>query len=412
MDVYFFDQLKQLKVLGKSIKMKNILMIVLSTYPQDPRVRREAEYLIQNNFLVDIICLKNSTQSSSEVYNNVKIYRILKSANKDSFLKYVLLSVLFSLKAFVVASYLTIKRRYNLVQIHNMPDYLVFTSIIPKILRIPILFDMHDLTVELFSNIWAKKIFLPIKWFVLLTEKLACKFSDKIITVSDGCKQRLIARGVPYDKISLVFNTANPEIFHFQNDKVLRRIDNNLRLIYHGTMKERIGIHIAIEAMYHVNKVIPATIFELFGKIDEKYKAELENIIIKYNLLNTVLINGSIPLEDCYKKILEADIGIIPYTDFDYSNIGLSNKAFEYASSGLPVVCSRLSELVKVFGEESFSFFEPENPDDLAAKILELCIDPELRKLRRDSAYKALESIGGYKMDEKYLSIVNELIKN
>lgn len=387
-------------------------MIVLSTYPQDPRVRREAEYLVQNNFLVDIICLRNINQSSSEVHNNTKIYRILKSANKDSFLKYLFLSVHFSIKAFIVVSYLTIKRRYNLVQIHNMPDYLVFTSIIPKIFKIPILFDMHDLTVELFSNIWEKKRFLPVKWLVLLIEKLACRFSNKIITVSHGCKQRLIARGVRDDKISLVFNTANPDIFHFQNNKVLRPIDNNLRLIYHGTMKERIGIHIAIEAMYHVKKVIPATIFELFGKIDEKYKAELENIIKRYNLLNTVLINGSIPLEDCYKKILDADIGIIPYTDFDYSNIGLSNKAFEYASSGLPVVCSRLNELVKVFGDESFSFFEPENPSDLAKKIIELCGNPELRKLRRDNAYKALESIGGYKMDEEYLNLVNELIKN
>jgi len=172
-------------------------MVVLSTYPQDPRVRRQAEYLESKGNFVDIICLRNLNKKSYEVSGNVSIYRIMNHLKKDSFAQYIVMSTLFILLSLVKVSCLTIKKKYDLIQIHNMPDHLVFTALLPKLLRKPVLFDMHDLTIELFTDIWSKSLFKPFKSVVKILERLSCTFASKIITVSDGCKERLISRGIP-----------------------------------------------------------------------------------------------------------------------------------------------------------------------------------------------------------------------
>lgn len=51
-------------------------MVVFSYYPNDPRVRREAEALIDAGMMVDVICLKREIQSERELAHGVQIYRI------------------------------------------------------------------------------------------------------------------------------------------------------------------------------------------------------------------------------------------------------------------------------------------------------------------------------------------------
>ena len=46
-------------------------MIVQSHYPYDTRVRREAQALVDEGFLVDVICLRRENQTEHELINNV-----------------------------------------------------------------------------------------------------------------------------------------------------------------------------------------------------------------------------------------------------------------------------------------------------------------------------------------------------
>ncbi|MCD6476858.1 MAG: hypothetical protein J7K26_01670 [Candidatus Aenigmarchaeota archaeon] len=56
--------------------MKKVCMVVYSYYPWDPRVRKEAETLAENNYKVDVICLKNKNEKYYEKVSKVNIYRI------------------------------------------------------------------------------------------------------------------------------------------------------------------------------------------------------------------------------------------------------------------------------------------------------------------------------------------------
>ncbi len=78
-----------------------------------------------------------------------------------------------------------------LLQVQNMPDFLVFTGIIFKLKSIPIILDAHDLTLELFKDKWKGSKFLIFIPIVKVIEKYSYKFADKIISVNNTCKEIL-----------------------------------------------------------------------------------------------------------------------------------------------------------------------------------------------------------------------------
>ena len=53
-----------------------IAIAVFSYYPADPRPRREAEALVAEGMQVDMICLKDSSESKQEIVNGVNVYRL------------------------------------------------------------------------------------------------------------------------------------------------------------------------------------------------------------------------------------------------------------------------------------------------------------------------------------------------
>ena len=70
--------------------MKKVAAVVFSYYPADPRPRREAEALVQNGFAVDIICLKDSNETTKDNINGVNIYRLPIQRKRAGKLTYIL----------------------------------------------------------------------------------------------------------------------------------------------------------------------------------------------------------------------------------------------------------------------------------------------------------------------------------
>jgi glycosyltransferase involved in cell wall biosynthesis len=241
-------------------------------------------------------------------------------------------------------------------------------------------------------------------------ERISCRTADALITVSDGCKERLIKRGNPPEKVTLVLNSANQNIFKFDEEREFTRIDESAKILYHGTVEKQFGIHIAIDAMAEVIKIIPNSKLIIYGCYFPSYKKELEEQISKLDLSNEVFLYDTISLEECYINIKEADIGIVPYLNSDYANIGLSNKTFEYTATGLPVVASRLFSLHAIFDEDCVHYAEPDNPADIADKIINLCKNPQLRNEKALNAYKALSKISGEVMDRRYINLITSQI--
>lgn len=387
---------------------KNICIISKFLYENDTRLQQQAKTLIADGKSVDVLCLYNREQLKIKKNGLLNIYGVASPTRKDTLILYLWSTLKFSISVFF--KLLSLKKKYDVIVVHTLPEFLVFIPFIQKILGSKILLDVRDTSVELFDSKWnGNKVFL--KKVVKLAAELSCTYADKIITASPGFEERLIQRNVPAEKITVLYNSADTNIFQFDKARKFEKITSGAKIIYHGTIAERFGIDIAIEALSLVNEKIPNSEMMIYGFYDEEYKVDLVKLIDKLKLNNFVHLNGRESLQNLYKHILKADFGIVPYRSDIFMELALSTKMFEYVASGIPVVASRLRPAELVFNNNCVIYAKPSKPEEFAAGIIKLCLDSQLRQQNVKNAFEAHSLISSKVMSKRYLDIINSLIK-
>ena len=132
---------------------KRHCMVVHAYYPLgEIRVQREAKALIAGGFEVDIVCLRRPDESPRGAEDGAQIYRLPVQRYKQFG---AMVQLLEYLVFFCLASWqllrLHLKQRYASIQVHNLPDFLVFAALIPKLLGARVILDLHDLMPEFYA---------------------------------------------------------------------------------------------------------------------------------------------------------------------------------------------------------------------------------------------------------------------
>jgi len=384
----------------------HVLMIAQSVYDYDPRIIRLASALVKNNHKVSIICLQYGHQGKYEEMNGVHVYRIMNYFSQDKITSYIFYSFLFLIKSLIKSVRLTFKEKFSLVHVHNMPDYLVFAALFHKLAGIPIILDIHDLTVELFREKWGEKKFKILKPLLETIEKLCVGFSNRVVTVSEQCAERLMERGLPKRKLTVVMNVPDSDVFNYHAERSFHVINSELQLIYHGTVAERYGLHRAIEAVSEVVTKIPNTVFNIYGNSDTDYDKYLVKLVDDLKMKDNVNFNGVVSYKLVGEKIKEADIALVMSVNSEYTNFGIPTKIFEYAITGIPCVCTELRSVKTVFGEDSVCYVDPENPVQIAREIINLC---KRRKAMSENAYMRFQKVNGEIMRSRYLDLITSM---
>ena len=348
---------------------KRHCMIVHAYYPiGEIRVEREARALIERGYEVDVICLRQDGESAFSVEDGVNVHRLPVARHKGKgiavqFFEYLAFFVL----AFFKVTALHFRRRYTVVQAHNLPDFLVFAGLIPKLMGARLILDLHDLMPEFYASRFKSGMTaLPIR-LLFWQEKLSCLFADHVITVTELWRQTLINRGVPASKISVVMNVANDRIFQRSNVTPVAR-NGHFNLIYHGQLSQRYGIDLAIRAVDLLRKEIPEISFTIHGR--GEYLNELKMLADTLGLTTHVRFSTHyVPTRELPQLIGNAHAGIVPYRKDIFTDGILPTKMMEYAALGVPVIAARTTAITAYFDSEMVQFFTPEDVDDLAQSI-------------------------------------------
>jgi glycosyltransferase involved in cell wall biosynthesis len=104
----------------------------------------------------------------------------------------------------------------------------------------------------------------------------------------------------------------------------------------------------------------------------------LETLVAEVGAAPNVRLVDGVPVDELLAVTAGADIGAVPYRNIGLNNYYTSpNKLFEYLVAGVPVVASRLPELVRVVdGEGVGRTFDPEEPASIADAVNALFDDP------------------------------------
>lgn len=394
-------------------KLKRYCMIVYATYPLgETRVQREAEALLRHGYEVDVICLRLADDLPVDNYKGVRIYREkyhfpLFGSNKKGLGARFLNYIRFFFSAAARVTQLHFQHKYDVIHVHNLPDFLVLSAFIPKMMGVPVILDLHDLMPEFFAGRFKKQMPLVAR-LIHWQERVACKFADHVITVSEHWRQALIHRGVPAEKCSVVMNVADDHIFHpCAEEKTPAQQPGPFRLIYHGSIHERYGLDTAVEAIDLLRNEIPEIQLTLIG--NGEFLPSVARMVEERGLSQHVILDGLHLVEELPGIIRSHDLGVVPYQNDVFTDGLLPTKLMEYAALGLPAVASRTTAIQAYFQDTNTQFFEPGSADDLARQIRFLHDHPDRLGELSQGSLKFNQRYNWSRVSADYLNLVENI---
>jgi len=133
---------------------KRVAMVTFSAYPFDPRPRRAIDALVGAGATIDLICLGEEKAPRREERKGINVLRIPLKHPRRGKVEYALRYGIFILTSGLVFALRSLRRRYDLVYVHNMPDILVASALVPKALGAKVVLDLHDPMPELMKTIF------------------------------------------------------------------------------------------------------------------------------------------------------------------------------------------------------------------------------------------------------------------
>jgi glycosyltransferase involved in cell wall biosynthesis len=351
---------------------KRAAVVLYSHYPADPRPRRAAEAMIEAGMSVDLICLReNERESSREVVNGVNVLRLPILKKRGGKIAYLLRYAGFVAACSIILALRVPGGRYDIVHVHNMPDFLVFSGLLPRLFGSKIILDLHDPMPELVRSIYD----VPRNhWLVRLLirlERCSISVADLVLTPNIAFRELFISRGCPSKKIMIVMNSPQSELFNprrFQTEASRSERNVCFQLMYHGLLVERHGLDTAIRAVAMIREHIPSLQFHIYGD-RTPFMDQMNDLIKKLGLEGTILYHGRKSHYEIAKALASIDLGIIPNRRNPFTELNMPTRIFENLAMDRPVIVPNTKGIRDYFDESQIIFFESDNVESLAQAI-------------------------------------------
>ena len=147
------------------------------------------------------------------------------------------------------------RRPYAVIQVNTMPDFLVFSTALPKLFGSRVVAYMHEPSPEL-----AESLFGPgrVSRALARVEQWVLRFADHSIAVTDQLKERYVERGAKPEEITVVLNGADPESLLGDWAPSEGDADENVFLVVcHGSIEDRYGQDTIVEAARLLKPELP-----------------------------------------------------------------------------------------------------------------------------------------------------------
>jgi glycosyltransferase involved in cell wall biosynthesis len=354
-----------------------ICMVAYAFYESDTRIMQYTKALVQRGDVVDVLALRKPGATPFEVLNGVNVHRIqTREVNERGPLTYLYRILRFLILASFILARRQFSRRYQVIHVHSVPDFLVFAALVPKLLGTKVVLDVHDLLPEFYAAKFGCTEKSLVFRLLLLVERICSSFSDHVIIANDLWRERLIRRSVSPGKCTAFVNYPDPDVFYPRSS---RRHDRKFLILYPGTLNYHQGIDVAIQAFARVADKMPAAEFHVYGEGPEKHA--LMAMTRDLGLTERMFFHDFIPVRDIAEVMSQADLAVVPKrASSGFGNEAASTKIMEFMSLGVPLAVSRTKIDTFYHDDSRVKFFTSEDVDDLAETMLLLWREPAIRK--------------------------------
>jgi len=394
-------------------------MVVDGFYPQDIRVRKEAESIAEAGIPVCVIARWKRGLARSETKKGVEIVRI--GINYSHFVKGIH-DILFSLFFIDYVFYFGLKKFIKLnsikvLHVHDLPLVKTAKRLLGK--DGLVILDMHENYPEMLEELTlSKKGFLKSlkdKLFFNVNhwkkyEKRVVQIPAHIIAVVDEMKEKLIREySIDSKKITVVSNLEKLDFAHTSETDDFEFRKDTFYIVYVGGISPVRGLETVIESISLFKNPKEKVEFIVVGSGNQTYLTSLKNLSNQLNCSEQVHFLGQKPFSKINYYIENAGVNIIPHIKNEHTDNTIPHKLFQIMMQKSPLLVSNCKPMERIVKQYDAGFvFEASNPMKLKEKIIQMQSSKEFVTTRVENAFSAVNKDLNWEQESQKLV---ELIK-
>ncbi|WP_322819915.1 glycosyltransferase family 4 protein [Chloroflexus sp.] len=278
--------------------------------------------------------------------------------------------------------------------------------------RVPLVFEVRDLWPEAPIQMGVLRhplLILAARWL----ERAIYRRSQHIIALSPGMRQGVIDAGVIPEKISVIPNAADLDLFHPQRDgrHWRQQLGNpSFLALYFGTMGEANDLSQVIDAarvLQHQKR--DDILIVLAGQ--GRQRPWLEERSDHYSLCNVRFLDP-LPKDEVADLVAAADVCLTIFKAIPVLATCSPNKLFDSLAAGKPVIVNTPGWLQQLVTEHQCGrYARAGDPTDLAAQIVYMCDHPEYtRQAGRNARLLAEQRFDRRRLASEVLAVLEAAV--
>lgn len=375
------DHLLQPNPMQRDDAPKRILMLLENeSYPDDSRVMLEAKALTAAGFEVTVICPTGLEKASTAHIDGVRVYRYPKPYESDYFLAYVWEYGYSLVLQFIISIYVLLRHGFDAVHVHTPPDMTAMIAIFYQLLGKKFVFDLHDLSPELYLARKDSDEPNIVHRVLLFFERLACRRANRLIATNETQKKVQIDRcGAKPEHCYVVRNGPNEFFLTDVAPRPELREPDQLVLGYVGAIGVQDGVDNMIRVLHQLRTIHDRHDFIAVIVGDGPAAADLKKLAVELGVDDAIHMTGMVPFESVPAYVASFDICFTPDPSNAYNDSCTTIKTMEYMALSKPTVCFRTRENEFTAGEAAV-YANNNDVTDFTRQTIRLMDDPDLRK--------------------------------
>ncbi len=307
----------------------------------------------------------------TESIDGVKITRVpLYPSHDGSALKRIANYVSFAASALFYGLFFA--QRPDVIYAYHPPLTVGITaSVIRLFRRVPVVYDIQDMwpdTLRATGMVSNEQ--------VLKTVERVCNWLyrrvDRIVVLSPGFKRLLIERGVPEQKIDVIYNWCDESSLKSSvgNAPDIFPADSFFKVVFAGNIGKAQALYSVLDAAEIVQKNVPSVRFVFVGD-----GVEVDGLrqFAKSNHLTNIVFIPKVPMSEVGAILQKADVLLVHLKSDPLFAITIPSKTQAYMSMGKPILMAVRGDAADVIEKAACGkLAQSEDAKSIAATVMEL----------------------------------------
>jgi glycosyltransferase involved in cell wall biosynthesis len=390
------------RVRGSAASERHYVSVGYTHAPTDPRVRRHCESFARRGWRVYQIGVAAAGEGPVGRLGNIVLIRWRRPRYRGvRLLRYLGTYAAFFFWVRRVLARLNRSRRINILQINNIPNFLIWAVSSSQRRGARLVLDIHDPEPELFLSKFGDLI--GARWgarLLAFVERRAARHADVVLCVHEEHRAVTRAHGVDEEKLGVVVNHADGCLFALRPPRPTVPF-----VAYHGTVAARMGLDVVLQGIALARSKCPGLRGAIWG--DGDAVASLQALRDALGLTDIIECSGNrFRLEELLPRLDGVGLGIVTVRRDVFTDVMLPTKLLEYVRLGIPVAVSWTPTIARFVSEDAVFFLYDLSADEVARVIDEALSAPEMARERAQRAQQLAVAQSWQENEQAYVDLL------